>query len=131
MKQIFAENAPAAIGPYCHAIVHENMVFCSGQLAFDPETMKITGDTIEEQTSRVMKNLEIVLAKAGTGLDKIVKTTIYLASLDDFSAMNCVYEKCLKGHKPARATIEAGRLPKGALVEIECIAVVDKGSLNR
>ncbi len=131
MKQIFAENAPAAIGPYCHAIVHENLVFCSGQLAFDPETMKISATTIEDQTARVMKNLEIVLAKAGTGLDRIVKTTIYLASLDDFAAMNSVYEKCLDGHKPARATIEAGRLPKGALVEIDCIAVIDREPLNK
>jgi len=125
MKQIYAKNAPAAIGPYCHAIVHGNMVFCSGQIPLDPETMEIVGTHIEEQTARVMKNIEIVLSKVGTSLDKIVKTTIFLNTMDDFTGMNRVYEEYLAGHKPARSAFEVGRLPKDALVEIECIAVIE------
>ena len=125
MKQIFADKAPAAIGPYCHAIVHENMVFCSGQLPFDPETMEITGTNIEEQTTRVMQNIEIVLSEVGTTLNKIIKATIFLDTMDDFMGMNKVYEERLAGHKPARSAFEVGRLPKDALVEIECIAVIE------
>ena len=125
MKLIYAKNAPAAIGPYCHAIVHGNMVFCSGQIPLDPETMEIVGTHIEEQTARVMKNIEIVLSKVGTSLDKIVKTTIFLNTMDDFTGMNRVYEEYLAGHKPARSAFEVGRLPKDALVEIECIAVIE------
>ncbi|MCD4675086.1 MAG: reactive intermediate/imine deaminase, partial [Desulfobacula sp.] len=77
MKQIFADKAPAAIGPYCHAIVHGDLVFCSGQIPLDPETMEIVGTNIEDQTARVMKNIEIVLSKVGTTLNKIVKATIF------------------------------------------------------
>ncbi len=125
MKQIFSTKAPAAIGPYCHAIVHNDMVFCSGQLAFDPETMKLKGANIEEQTAQVMKNIETVLSEVGIGLDKIIKATIFLDNIDDFMGMNKIYEKCLAGHKPARSAFEVGRLPKDALVEIECIAVIE------
>lgn len=125
MKQIFAKKAPAAIGPYCHAIVHNDMVFCSGQIPLDPDTMEIVGTTIEEQTARVMKNIDIVLSEVGTTLDKIVKATIFLNTMDDFMGMNKVYEDCLGGHKPARSAFEVGRLPKDALVEIECIAVIE------
>ncbi len=125
MKQIYAKKAPAAIGPYCHAIVHNNMAFCSGQIPLDPDTMEIVGTTIEEQTTQVMKNIETVLSEIGTRLNKIAKTTIFLNTMDDFLGMNKVYEDCLKGHKPARSTIEAGRLPKDALVEIECIAIIE------
>ncbi len=125
MKQIFAQKAPAAIGPYCHAIVHNNIAYCSGQIPLDPETMEIVGTTIEEQTQRVMENIEIVLSDIGTSLDKIVKATIFLDTMDDFVGMNKVYEKALKGHKPARSAFEVGKLPKDALVEIECIAVIE------
>jgi len=125
MKQIFSDKAPAALGPYCHAIVHGDMVFCSGQIPLDPETMEIVGSNIEEQTARVMKNIEIVLAKVGTTLNKIVKATIFLGSMDDFMGMNNVYEEYLGGHKPARSAFEVGALPKDALVEIECIAVIE------
>ncbi len=124
MKQIFAEKAPAAIGPYCHAIVHNDLAFCSGQIPLDPETMEIVGTTIEEQTAQVMKNIEIVLADIGTTMDKIIKATIFLNTMDDFLGMNKVYEEALKGHKPARSAFEVGRLPKDALVEIECIAAI-------
>jgi 2-iminobutanoate/2-iminopropanoate deaminase len=123
MNIISAPAAPAAIGPYSHAIVQGNLVFASGQIALDPETMEITGDTIETQTEQVMKNVAAVLTAAGSGLNKIVKATVFLASMDDFAGMNAVYEKALTGHKPARSAFQVGRLPKDALVEIECIAV--------
>ena len=124
MKQIFSNNAPKAIGPYCHAVVAGNMVFCSGQIPLDPETMEIKGSNIKEQTAQVMSNLKTVLEDAGSGLDKILKTTVFLDNIDDFSGMNDVYEEKLKGHKPARSAFEVGRLPKDALVEIECIALI-------
>lgn len=123
MNIITAPDAPAAIGPYSHAIVQGDLVFCSGQIPLDPETMEIVGDTIEAQTEQVMKNVAAVLAAAGSSLDKIVKATIFLDTMDDFVAMNGVYEKALGGHKPARSAFEVGRLPKDAKVEIECIAV--------
>ena len=125
MKQIFADKAPAALGPYSHAIVHGDLVFCSGQIPLNPETMEIVGTNIEEQTARVMKNIEIVLSEVGTTLNKIIKTTIFLGSMDDFMGMNKVYGEYLGGHKPARSTFEVGALPKAALVEIECIAVIE------
>ena len=125
MKQIFSKNAPAAIGPYCHAIVQKDMVFCSGQLAFDPETMELVGTNIEDQTAQVMKNIETVLSEIGIGLNKIIKATIFLDNIDDFMGMNKIYESSLAGHKPARSTFEVGRLPKDALVEIECIAIIE------
>ena len=125
MKQIFSDKAPGAVGPYCHAIVHNKMAFCSGQIPLDPDTMEIVGTTIEEQTARVMENIKIVLSEIGTSLDKIVKTTIFLDSMDDFMGMNKVYGEKLNGHKPARSTFEVGGLPKSALVEIECIAAID------
>lgn len=125
MKQILAKKAPAAIGPYCHAIVHGDLAFCSGQIPLDPETMTIVGETVEAQTAQVMKNIEAVLSEVGTSLDKIIKTTIFLKSMDDFAQVNKIYEACLKGHKPARSTIEVARLPKDAKIEIECIAVIE------
>jgi len=84
MKQIFSENAPAAIGPYCHAIVHDKMVFCSGQIPLDPKTMEIVGTTIEEQTAQVMDNIKTVLTDIGTRMDNIVKATIFLDTMDLF-----------------------------------------------
>ncbi|WP_022669021.1 Rid family detoxifying hydrolase [Desulfospira joergensenii] len=125
MEIIKAPAAPAAIGPYSHAIVHNHTVYCSGQIALDPETMEMVGTTVQEQTGQAMKNVKAVLEAAGTSLDKILKATIFLDTMDDFSGMNQVYEEALKGHKPARSAFEVGRLPKGALVEIECIAAVD------
>lgn len=124
MKQIYCENAPAAIGPYCHAIIHNDLVFCSGQIPLDPETMQINGKNIEEQTAQVMANIKTVLNDVGTDLDKIIKATIFLDTMDDFAGMNKIYEAALNGHKPARSAFEVGRLPKDALVEIECIAAL-------
>ena len=125
MKQIFSDKAPAAIGPYCHAIVHGDLVFCSGQIPLDPETMEIVGTRIEEQTAQVMKNIETVLSDAGTNVNKMIKATIFLDTMKDFAGMNKVYEHYLNGHKPARSAFEVGKLPKDALIEIECIAVIE------
>jgi 2-iminobutanoate/2-iminopropanoate deaminase len=122
MKQIISPHAPAAIGPYCHAMIHDNLVYCSGQIGLDPKTMEVAGETIKEQTVQVMKNIEAVLKAADSRLDRIIKTTIFLNNMDDFSDMNNVYEAYLSGHKPARSTIEAGKLPKNVLIEIDCIA---------
>ena len=124
MKLINAEKAPAAIGPYCHAVVADTFVFCSGQLGLDPDTMEFAGNSVEAQTDQVMKNIKIVLEKAGTSMDKIIKTTVFLNDINDFPVMNRVYEKSLAGHKPARAAVEVARLPKDALVEIECTALL-------
>ncbi|MCG8617567.1 MAG: RidA family protein [Desulfobacterales bacterium] len=126
MKPIIADKAPAAIGPYSHAVIHNDMVYCSGQIPLDPATMEIKGTAIEEQTQQVMDNLKTVLDACGSGLDRIVKATIFLDTMDDFLGMNKVYEAALSGHKPARSAFEVGRLPKDALVEIECIAALNE-----
>jgi 2-iminobutanoate/2-iminopropanoate deaminase len=125
METIIAAKAPGAIGPYSHAVVHNGMVFCSGQIPLDPATMELVGTTIETQTQQVMKNISLVLEAAGTRLDKIIKTTVFLSDMADFAGMNQVYEAALKGHKPARSAFEVARLPKEALVEIECIASLE------
>lgn len=124
MEIINAPKAPAAVGPYSHAIIHNGTVFCSGQIPLNPETMELVEETIAAQTRQVMANIKIVLEAAGSNLDKIIKTTVFLSSMDDFAGMNAVYEAALKGHKPARSTFAVGALPKGALVEIECIAAL-------
>ena len=124
MQAISTPYAPAAIGPYSQAIVAGNFVFCSGQLALDPATMQLVGATAAEQTAQVLKNLKAVLEAAGSGLDRVVKTTVFLKNMGDFAAMNEVYGRFFTAHRPARAAVEAARLPKDALVEIECIAVL-------
>ena len=122
MEAINVPDAPNAIGPYCHAMKVGNLVFCSGQTPLDPNTMKLVGTTIEEQTKRVLDNLSIVLAGIGLTLKSIVKTTVYLNKMDDFHGMNKVYEEMFQGHKPSRTTISVKKNPLNALVEIECIA---------
>jgi 2-iminobutanoate/2-iminopropanoate deaminase len=124
MKSISTPHAPAAIGPYSQAVVAGNMVFCSGQIALDPKTMQLVGDTAAMQTEQALVNLTAVLDAAGTGLDHVVKTTVFLKNMDDFASMNEVYSRFFGSHRPARAAVEAARLPKGALVEIECIAIL-------
>ena len=125
MKEIIAtENAPGAIGPYSQAVKTVNMVFCSGQIPIDPATGEFVSDDVAEQTEQVLKNLSAVLAAAGTNLNNVVKTTVFLADMNDFTAMNEVYSKFFSENKPARATVQAARLPKDARVEIECIALV-------
>ena len=124
MEIINVQDAPNAIGPYCHAIKAGNLVFCSGQIPLDPDTMKLAGTTIEEQTKRVLDNLSIVLAGVGLTLKNIVKTTVYLNNMDDFQGMNKVYEEMFQEHKPSRTTISIKKNPLDALVEIECIAEI-------
>ena len=122
MQSIHVKDAPDAIGPYCHAMKAGNLVFCSGQTPLDPNTMKLVGATIEEQTHRVLDNLSIVLTGVGLSLQDIVKTTVYLHDMNDFQGMNTVYAKRFKGHKPSRTTVSIKKNPLDALVEIECIA---------
>ena len=122
-KEIRTSNAPAPVGPYSQAIEVNGMVFCSGQIALDPSTGKLVGSTPAEQTDKLMDNMRAVLETAGLGLSNIVKTTIFLLDMDAFGEVNGVYERKLGGHKPARSTVAVRSLPKGALVEIECIAV--------
>jgi 2-iminobutanoate/2-iminopropanoate deaminase len=125
MKEIIStENAPGAIGPYSQAVKTGNMVFCSGQIPIDPKTGQFVSEDAAEQTEQVLKNLSAVLEAAGTSLNNVVKTTVFLADMNDFTAMNEVYTKYFSENKPARATVQAARLPRDARVEIECIAVV-------
>lgn len=122
MEAINVKDAPKAIGPYCHAMKAGNLLFCSGQTPLDPDTMKLMGTTIEEQTKRVLNNLLIVLAEVGLSLKDIVKTTVYLKNMSDFKGMNKVYEEIFNGHKPSRTTISVKQNPLDALIEIECVA---------
>ena len=122
MKTHFIEGAPAAIGPYCHALEAGPLVFCSGQTPLDPDTMELVGDDIGAQTKRVLDNLKTVLNGLDLDLNHIVKTTVFLKDMDDFAGMNAVYEQVFGNHKPARTTIAVRQNPLDALVEIECIA---------
>jgi 2-iminobutanoate/2-iminopropanoate deaminase len=124
MKVISTENAPGAIGPYSQAIVANGMVFCSGQIPIDPATGEFVSEDVSEQTEQVFKNLAAVLEAAGASLESVVKTTVFLADMNDFAAMNDVYGRYFVTNKPARATVQAARLPRDARVEIECIALV-------
>ncbi len=125
MKEVIStEKAPGAIGPYSQAIKTGNMVFCSGQIPIDPATGEFVSQDVSEQTEQVFKNLTAVLEAAGASLDDVVKTTVFLADMGEFAAMNDVYARYFVENKPARATVQAARLPRDARVEIECIAVV-------
>ena len=122
MKKVFTENAPKAIGPYSHAIISGNLVFCSGQTPLNPATMQIEGATASEQTTLVLTNLETVLQTVGCSRVNVLKTTVFLKNFADFERMNKAYEAFFGEHKPARTTVEVSRLPREALVEIECVA---------
>lgn len=124
---VHTANAPAAIGPYSQGIRAGNLVFTAGQTGTDPATGQFVPGGIAEQTARTLENLKAVLEAAGTSLDRVVKATVYLKDMNDFAAMNTVYGKYLAPEgvlAPARTTIQAGRLPKDALVEIELIAEI-------
>ena len=120
---ISTDKAPGAIGPYSQAIKANGMVFCSGQIPIDPATGNFVSDDVAEQTVQVFKNLAAVLEAAGSSFGKVVKTTVFLADMNDFAAMNEVYGQYFTENKPARATVQAARLPRDAKVEIECIAI--------
>lgn len=124
VETVSTDNAPGAIGPYSQAVKAGGMVFCSGQIPIDPGTGEFVSQDVSEQTEQVLKNLSAVLEAAGTSLDKVVKTTVFLADIGDFAAMNDVYAGYFNENKPARATVQAARLPRDAKVEIECVAVV-------
>jgi 2-iminobutanoate/2-iminopropanoate deaminase len=125
MKEtITTENAPGAIGPYSQAIKAGGMVFCSGQIPIDPKTGQFVSQVVSEQTEQVLTNLSEVLKAAGTSLDNVVKTTVFLTDMNDFVEMNEVYSRFFSDNKPARATVQAARLPRDAKVEIDCIAIV-------
>jgi len=128
-KRVLTVHAPAAIGPYSQAIIADNVVYTAGQVAIDPQTGKLVEGGIEEQTQRVLENLSAVLEAAGTSLHNVVKTTVFLSSMGNFAAMNGVYANYFKADMPpARSTVQAAGLPLGAMVEIECIALINPGS---
>jgi 2-iminobutanoate/2-iminopropanoate deaminase len=122
---VHTEAAPAPFqgAPYSQAIVANGLVYVSGQVALAPGHSEIVGSTIEEQTEQVFANLAAILAEAGSGLDRLVKTTVFLANFDDFQGMNSVYAAKVGDRPPARATVEVSKLPSGALVEIEAVAL--------
>ena len=124
MEIVVAEGAPKAIGPYSQAVVVDGMVYTAGQIPLDPKTGAIVGKTTAEQAEQVFKNLAAILEAAGSGLDRIVKTTVYLVDMADFPALNEVYAKHFTRHKPARSTIQAAALPRAVRVEIDAIARV-------
>lgn len=125
-EKVQTASAPAAIGPYSQAICANGLVFASGQIPIDPSTGQFVSGGIAEQTDQVLRNLAAVLETAGSGLDRVVKTTVYLADMEEFGAMNEVYGKFFVNDPPARATVQAARLPRDARVEIEAIALTDK-----
>ena len=122
MEFLHTGDAPGAIGPYSQAVAVDGWIFLSGQIALDPATGTIAGETAAEQTRQVMKNLAAVLSAGGAGLDQVVKTTIFLKDMGDFAAVNEAYAEALGEHRPARATVEVSRLPKDVLVEIDAVA---------
>jgi 2-iminobutanoate/2-iminopropanoate deaminase len=123
MKFVQTNKAPSAIGPYSQAVVANGMVFTSGQIALTPEGVMLDGDVVV-QTKQVLKNLQAVLEEAGSSMGGVVKTTIFLASMDDFATVNEIYATAFGSHKPARSTVAVKTLPKNALVEIDAIALV-------
>lgn len=126
MKKIIeTANAPKAIGPYSQAVVHNGTVYASGQIPLDPATNDLVNDNITIQTTQVLENLKAVLEAAGSSLERVLKTTVYLRDMDEFPLMNEVYGKYFTSSWPARATVQAARLPKDVRVEIDCIASVD------
>ncbi len=122
---IATTGAPAAIGPYSQAIKANGFVFTAGQIPIDPETRQLVQGDIAVQTERVMQNLAAILDAAGSSLAKVVKTTCYLVNLDDFAAFNEVYARYFTADPPGRSTVQVARLPLGALVEVDCIALAD------
>jgi 2-iminobutanoate/2-iminopropanoate deaminase len=121
---VSTEKAPKAIGPYSQAIRTEHLIFTAGQIGLNPATMEIVEGGIEAQTRQVLTNLKNVLESADSGLNFVVKTTVFLESMSDFAAMNAIYTEFFRENPPARSTVAVAALPKGALVEIECTALL-------
>ena len=123
-KIVITEKAPKAIGPYSQAICTDNVVYTAGQIGLDPATMELVQDGVEAQTRQALTNLKHVLESADSGLNFVVKTTVFLQDMRDFANMNMVYTEFFPENAPARSTVQVAGLPKGALVEIECIALL-------
>ncbi|MDY0123462.1 RidA family protein [Sulfurimonas sp.] len=123
MKFVQTNKAPSAIGPYSQAVVANGMVFTSGQIALTPEGVMLENDVVV-QTKQVLKNLQAVLEEAGASMQSVIKTTIFLDSMDDFATVNEIYAQAFGSHKPARSTVAVKTLPKNALVEIDAVALV-------
>jgi len=123
--QISTNQAPAAIGPYSQAIRCGQFVYASGQIALDLVSGELVGEDVQVQTHRALQNLQAVLSSAGTSLANIVKTTVFLAHMNDFQAMNAIYATYFTGVAPARSTVGVAELPRKALVEIECVALIE------
>ena len=124
-KIISTEKAPKAIGPYSQAIRTENLVFTAGQVGLDPATMELVKGGVEPQSRQVLTNLKHVLESADSGLNFVVKTTVFLKDMNDFPNMNAIYAEFFPENQPARSTVQVAALPKGALVEIECVALLN------
>ena len=123
MKVLHTDNAPAAVGPYSQAIKVGDLIFTSGQLALDPETGDLINHDIEAATRRSLDNVKAILVEAGSSLDKVVKSTIFLSDMENFGKVNEIYSEYFSEHKPARSCVEVARLPKDALIEIEVVAL--------
>jgi 2-iminobutanoate/2-iminopropanoate deaminase len=123
LQRVQTDAAPAAIGPYSQAIAHGGLVFTAGQIPLDPSTMQLVEGDVAAQAERVLQNLRAVLEAAGASLATVVKTTVFLADMDDFAAVNEVYARFFGDHAPARSTVQVARLPRDARVEIEAVAV--------
>jgi 2-iminobutanoate/2-iminopropanoate deaminase len=124
LRTIHTDQAPEAIGPYSQAVVANGFVFTAGQVAFDPKSMQLIDGDVAAQTERVMENLQAILQAAGSDLSAVAKTTVFLRDMNDFAAMNEVYGRWFGGHKPARSTVQAARLPRDVAVEIEAVGVL-------
>ena len=123
MKVVYTEKAPAAIGPYSQAMILNGVLFTSGQIPVNPATGEINGNTIETQAEQVMKNMKNLLEAAGTSVDQVVKTSVFIKNMDDFATINGIYAKYFAKDCPARSCVEVARLPKDVLLEMEAIAV--------
>jgi 2-iminobutanoate/2-iminopropanoate deaminase len=124
MRLVATGHAPQAIGPYSQGVIANGFLYTAGQVALIPATMEMVAGDVTAQTEQVMKNLNAILTEAGTSFSRVVKTTVFLATMDDFAAMNAVYAKHFGDHRPARSTVAAKTLPKNALVEIDVVAMV-------
>jgi len=128
MQVIQTPDAPAAIGPYSQGVVHGGFLYTAGQIALDPKSGEIVGETVAEQTEQVLRNLGAVLKGAGASVSAVLKTTVFLRDMNDFAAMNEVYGRYFADHRPARSTVQVARLPRDVAVEIELVAAVPEGA---
>jgi 2-iminobutanoate/2-iminopropanoate deaminase len=127
MQTLSTDQAPAAIGPYAQAVIANGFLFTAGQIPLDPVSMEVVGDDVAAQTEQVLRNLSAVLSAAGVDWSRVVKTTVFLRTMDDFPAMNAVYARVLGDARPARSTVAVAGLPRNVRVEIECVAALGAG----